>query len=60
MHIISQYTVFFGYIDIDLDILGLYETHLSAKETLLNKGEYTIILSGRKDGINREGVMWAC
>ena len=40
----------------DLDILGLCETHLSAKETLLNKGEYTIILSGRKDGINREGV----
>ena len=40
----------------DVDILGLCETHLNEKETLINKDEFTILLSSRKDGIGREGV----
>ena len=40
----------------NLDILGLCETHLTDKESFLNKEEYTVILSSRRDGIAREGV----
>ena len=40
----------------EIDILGLCETHLTDTETLINKDEYTILLSSRKDGVSREGV----
>ncbi|XP_030840865.1 craniofacial development protein 2-like [Strongylocentrotus purpuratus] len=40
----------------DLDILGLCETHLTGRETLINKEEYSILLSSRKDNTSREGV----
>ena len=40
----------------DLDILGLCETHLTGTETLINKEEYSILLSSRKDNTSREGV----
>ena len=39
-----------------LDILGLSETHLTGPETLLEKGEFTVLLSSRRDNICREGV----
>ena len=41
---------------LNLDILGLCETHLTDRESFLNKEEYTVILSSRRDGIAREGV----
>lgn len=40
----------------NVDILGLCETHLTDKDNMFNKDEYTILLSSRKDGICREGV----
>lgn len=40
----------------DVDILGLCETHLTGKDTIINKDDYTVLLSNRKDGISREGV----
>ena len=40
----------------DIDILGLCETHLTTAETIINKDEYTILLSSRKDRMAREGV----
>ena len=39
-----------------IDILGLCETNLIGKETLLSKGEYTILMSNRADGMCTEGV----
>ena len=39
-----------------IDVLGLCETHMIGKETLLSKDEYTILLSNRADGMRREGV----
>ena len=40
----------------NVDILGLCETHLINQDNMINKDEYTILLSSRKDGICREGV----
>ena len=42
--------------ELGIDILGLCETHMIGKETLLSKDEYTILLSNRADGMCREGV----